>query len=128
MSSNFFSAQGFVYTDTTPNSGHLICDSIDTAIAAAGTTAAGATPLVSSVNVLGAVPASSGVSLPSEVASGANIKVLNNTATAVTVYPPLGGTINGGSINAGISLAAASGGVPGRAVYLQTAALTYITA
>lgn len=128
MATNFFSTDGVVMMDMTPNSGHVMCESIDAGITATGSTAAGAAPLVSNINILGTVAASSGVSLPIITAPGATVRVYNSTATVAEVYPPLGGTINGGSINAGVTLAAASGGTYGKGTFLQTAALTYIVA
>jgi hypothetical protein len=126
MASNLFSSDGFFVAGCTPSAGALLCESMDTGVAAAGSTQGTATAIVSNITVLTSVPASSGVVLPAGVTPGVRFVVLNNTATAATVYPPVGGTLNGGSANAGITVAAASGGVPGKAVWLQTAALTYI--
>ena len=127
MSTNTFTNTGFVMVDDTPNSGHVVCHSIDASITAGGSNAATATLLVSSVNVVTTAAASTGVALPAVVAPGAMIDVFNNTGTVFTAYPPAGGTINGGSINAGVTIAAVSSGVAGKGSFIQTAALTYLS-
>jgi hypothetical protein len=68
-------------------------------VAAAGTTQATATPLAT--NCWNVSSGTGGVSVNTEeqIQFG-----FNSSGAAVTVFPPLGGTINGGSVNAGISL------------------------
>lgn len=75
-----------------------------TSVTAAGTTQATATPLAATNNFIGTAAASSGVILPFGNA-GDTVFVYNGGANAVTVYPPLGGTINNLSANTGLSVA-----------------------
>ena len=84
-------------------------------VAAAGTTQATATPIVSSLSNVTTVGAGSGVILPAG-SGAARMVVFNNQATnALLVYPPLGGTIGAGAANAGFSVPA------NKAVWLVTA-------
>lgn len=119
MASNMFSSEGFVLTGQTPNSGEVVCHSIDQGLTATGSTAAGALPLVSNINILGTVASSTGVRLPIVNAPGAVIDVINLGASVLTVYPPTGGVVNGGTVNAAdaATVAAVSSGVPGKATY-----------
>jgi hypothetical protein len=119
MATDTWSTDGFVKMNLTPNSGSVNCHSIDQAITPAGTNAAGATPLVSSINILGVV-ASGGVALPSVNAAGALVDVLNGGTAAITIYPPTGGIVNGGTINQAFgTIAAASAGVAGKATFVN---------
>lgn len=126
MATNLWSDDGFVVMNMTPPSGLLNCESIDTGLVAAGNSAGTALALVSSTNLIATAAASTGVRLPSVVAPGAMVRVLNGGANAVTVYPPTGGKVNGGSANAAdaSTVAAVSGGVPGRQTYIQDGTLT----
>lgn len=78
---------------------------VNSGVSAAGTTISDATALVSSVNVVTTVAASSGVLLPN-VEIGDEVEVFNNTSTnAVTVYPPTtSATINQLSAGVGAQL------------------------
>jgi uncharacterized protein RhaS with RHS repeats len=68
-------------------------------VAAAGTTQVTATDLAS--NCWNVNSGTGGV----QINSGDQIQFgVNSTGAAITVYPPAGGTINGGAANAGISL------------------------
>jgi hypothetical protein len=84
------------------------------AITATGTTQATAYPLPATGKILavavGTVPAGSGVMLPGFVdANGCQeVAIWNQSGTAVLVYPQPGGTLDGGSANAGVSLDAAT--------------------
>ena len=128
MATDTWSVDGFVKVDLTPNSGHVNCHSIDTGLTSTGSTAAGALALVSSINIVGTVAASTGVRLPAVVAPGALVDVINNSAGTITlsVYPPTGGKINGGSTDAAdaSAVAAPSSGVPGKQRYVQDGSLT----
>lgn len=73
---------------------------------ATGSTQATALLLPSDVNVVITTAASTGVILAANPAPGDEIVVANLGANALLVYPPLGGTIQGGSTNAGFSVAA----------------------
>lgn len=74
-------------------------------------TQAGATPLTDSFCVIGTNAAGgNGVILPAGRCNGDSLVLLSTVATnAVAVYPPVGGTINGGTANAAFSLAAQKG-------------------
>lgn len=89
-------------------------------------TASSGVALVSEINIISAANSTTtyGVSLPAIVAPGIEVRVINNGGTVQTVYPPTGGTIDGGSVNAGVTVAAAANS--GK-TFLQTGSLTYIT-
>lgn len=81
-------------------------DVSNTAVAAAGTTLAGATPLQAKFNNVSTVAASSGVSLPAGAGAGELVFVRNSGANALSVYPATAtGTIGGGAAGAAVSLA-----------------------
>ena len=78
------------------------------ATATAGTTQtqAGATALTGAVNVVTTGNANDGVKLPTDVAVGDVVYIVNVSNAALNVYPATGGAINGGSANAAKALAA----------------------
>lgn len=120
MASNLWSDQGFVVQGMTPNSGTLTGRSIDTGLVATGSNSAGALALVSSVNVFATVASSTGARLPVGF-EGASVRIRNGGTNTLLPYPPTGGTLNGGSIDAaGGTIAAVSSGVPGSASFLCT--------
>jgi hypothetical protein len=72
--------------------------------AAAGSTQATATPLTASVNHVTGADGTKGVRLPAIAQPGQIVAVYNATsAQALKVYPPTGGTINGGAANAAVT-------------------------
>ena len=75
-----------------------------------GGTQATGLQLTNGINFIGVVTAANdGVTLPATAIGVLGIVVRNNSATnALTVYPPVGGTINAQAANAGLSLAAAT--------------------
>jgi len=78
-------------------------------ITAAGSAYSDATALTTSINVVTTAAASTGVQLPQgEV--GDTFTVVNLGANALAVYPPTGGTVNGGSANAALSVGAGKTG------------------
>lgn len=82
---------------------------VATGLSGAGANQAAATALVAATNVFSTVGASTGARLP--VGNlGDEVFVRNAGANALAVYPPTGGTINGGATNAadGTALALAS--------------------
>lgn len=83
--------------------------SISTGLTAAGTTQATALPLTSAHNIVGTTAVGTGVILASNLGITDKVYVKNEGANALLVYPPSGGTINGGSANAAVSVAAAAG-------------------
>jgi hypothetical protein len=74
-------------------------------VSAAGTTQATATSLSALVSGVNTVAAGSGVVLP-VVVSGAEMEVINTSAAALAVYPPVGWSIYGSGTNAPQTLAA----------------------
>jgi hypothetical protein len=79
-----------------------------TGLSGVGTVQATATPIPTANNVFAefaTVTSGTGAILPN-VSYPAMIKVVNDGANALLIYPNSGGTINGGSANASVSLAA----------------------
>jgi hypothetical protein len=74
-------------------------------LVATGSTQATALLLPADVNVFTTVAASTGAILGANPSPGDEIVVANLGANALLVYPPLGGNIQGGSTNAGFSVA-----------------------
>jgi hypothetical protein len=81
---------------------------LQTGITAQGSTQAGAWPIQAKFNQFSTVGASTGAILPAGVAKADEVVVKNNGASTLTVYPPVGYAINGGSANAGVSVAASA--------------------
>jgi hypothetical protein len=75
-----------------------------TAIAAAGSTQATATPIYADVNVVAAVAASTGVLLPGDRSVGDVVEVSNLGANPLAVYPPAGSAIGSGAANAALAV------------------------
>lgn len=72
-------------------------------VAAAGTTQATATPLLVQLNVVSNNTAANGLVLPVGT-KGQTVAVMPALATnAPKIYPPLGGTINFGTVNASVA-------------------------
>lgn len=126
MANNTWSVDGFQVSNLTPESGTVQCESLDTGLVATGSSHTDALALVSSSNLFATVASSTGCKLPAVVAKGAIVRILNGGANVLTVYPPSGGKINGGSADAAdaSTVAAVSGGVPGKLVYQQDGTLT----
>ncbi len=75
------------------------------AVTGVGTTQAGAALLTGAVNLVTTSAGQVGTLLPRDAAFGSPIIVRVGTATASTVFPPTGGSINGGAANAAFSVA-----------------------
>ena len=75
------------------------------AITAATTAQATATLLTGAMNVVTTVVGETGVRLPPNFPVGSLISVRVATATAGLLFPPVGGAINGGTVNAAFSVA-----------------------
>ena len=86
-----------------------VLGSVATGLTAAGTTQTTALALTADVNSVGTTALSSGVILPATASQSDTVVVFNGGANALEVYPPVGGTINGGATNAGVSLATLKG-------------------
>lgn len=96
-------------------------------LTATGSTQGTALPLPADINRVTTAAASTGVILPPLATGGTlgirpgdEIIVINSGANAVLVYPPVGGTVNALSANAGFSVAAG-----GRAQFTTTNGLAY---
>lgn len=76
-------------------------DTPQTGVSAAGNSQATATALTADAAIVSTVSASQGVIVPNRPGIFA---VTNTSATALTVYPPVGSTFAGSSLNAGRSL------------------------
>jgi hypothetical protein len=82
----------------------LISGDVATALTASTTTQATATAITADISVFTTVASTGAVILPS--GGAADILIMNGQATnALIVFPPIGGTINGGSANASYSQA-----------------------
>lgn len=77
-------------------------DAASAPLTATGSTQGGALALVSDFSIFGTVAASTGAILG---ARGQSF-VVNNGANTLTLYPPVGGNVNGGTLNAGIAIPA----------------------
>lgn len=76
------------------------------AVTAVGTTRAGSPTLDAVVNLLTTSVGQVAVTLPAAGGTTGTLMVVRTTtATAATVFPPSGGSINGGSVDAAFSVA-----------------------
>ena len=121
--SNVFSDLGFATANTGLPAGTFRGKSVRNAITSAASPGAVAD---CEVNIITSASATTtyGVQLVATVQNGIEQRVINNGGTVQTVYPPTGGTIDAGSANAGVTVAAAANS--GKS-FLQTGSLTYIT-
>lgn len=96
-------------TGTPAEQAKSIAGRVTTGLTATGSSSqADALALYSEINVVATTAANTGVRLPSGMA-GDSMVVQNNGAATLTLYPPTGGKINGGSANAGVSVATLKG-------------------
>lgn len=75
------------------------------AVTGVGTAQVGAAALTGFINIVTTAVGQTAVILPALSASASPILVRVTSATAALVFPPAGGTINGGSVNASFSVA-----------------------
>lgn len=87
-----------------------IVGDVATGLTAVGATQATALALAADNNFISTAAASTGVLLPLGNA-GDSVFVYNGGANSVTVYPPVGGTINNLSANTGLVVATLKSGV-----------------
>lgn len=76
----------------------------ETAITAQGTNQATARPIQAMFTRIGTAAASTGVILPENLPTLSEVVIRNGGANAVNVFPPVGKSINGGTVNASLSL------------------------
>lgn len=77
-----------------------------TGLTAQGNSQASAYPIQARYNQFSTTAASTGAILPVNVSKSESLFVRNDGASTLTVYPPVGYKINGGTTNAGVSVAA----------------------
>lgn len=85
--------------------GTMLAAPVALGLVAAGATQATALPLLEDTSVVGTTALGTGVIAP-VLDANESILVANHGANALLVYPPVGGTVNGGAVNAGISVLA----------------------
>lgn len=95
-----------------------IVGDVATGLTAAGSTQATALALAAANNFVSTAAASTGVILPPGNVGDA-VFVFNGGANSLTVYPPVGGTINNLSANTGLAVATLKSGL-----YVYSGALT----
>jgi len=83
----------------------FVATGVPTTVAAAGSTAADATPITSRFNLVTAADGTKGVLLLADSVGVSRI-VHNSSASALKVWPPTGAAINTGSVDAANSVAA----------------------
>lgn len=83
---------------------NAVCGDVANSLTATGSTQATALQLQADINRFTTVAASTGAILPS-LNPGDSCVVFNGGASALLVYPPVGGTINALAANAGYSVA-----------------------
>lgn len=102
-----------------------LAGSVATALSGAGTTYADCTRVSAAINAFGTVAASTGAGLPLGCQAGDSVFIRNGGANALLVYPPVGGTLNGGTATTGtVSVTAAKSVV---LVCVSDDGLTWVT-
>lgn len=97
-----------------------VCGNAAKGLSGAGTTQATATPLAADHSEFSTVAASQGAVLAAPNV-GEWVSIRNGGANALSVYPNVGAKINGGSVNAAVSLPAGKAGI-----FIPLDALTWI--
>jgi len=87
----------------TPNQVSALGGSIRSGVTAAGANSAAATVVTQDIIFVSTAAASTGIRI-SKAERGRMVLVANGGANAVLVYPPTGGTLNGGATDAGVSV------------------------
>jgi len=87
-----------------PLSAQAIGGTVTTNLTATGSTQATALLVSDDFNVVTTTAASTGVVLPATLTAGDTIIVANYGANTLSVYPPVGGKINNGTLNAAVSI------------------------
>lgn len=88
------------------NAANFIVGGTAAGLTATGSSQTDALAITASNNQFSTVAPSTGAILPSFAQPGDVCRVYNNGANTLSVYPPTGGAINGGSTNAAFSVAA----------------------
>ena len=101
--------QNLIGSGTPAGQANNIAGLANAGLTATGTVQTDALAIQVSHNQYSTVAAGTGALLPSFAQPGDTIRVFNNGANALLVYPPTGGAINNGATNAGFSVAANKG-------------------
>jgi hypothetical protein len=111
------------FTGTDITSSGFVLVSVQSGIAAAGTTLGTATPITKQVNVVttAAAGTADGIRLPAPTV-GMQITIINRTSVPIKVYPANGGTIDTLAINASFSL-----GINARLIIVATSTTQWFT-
>jgi hypothetical protein len=91
-------------TGIAPLTAQNVAGNVSNNLTAAGTTQGTALAIYDEMNVFTTVAASSGAILRADLGPGDEQEAANYGANALTVYPPVGGKIQNGSVNAGFSV------------------------
>ncbi len=84
----------------------MMCGGVELGLTAAGASQATALLIPGGVTQFATVGTGTGGILPAPGGVGQLLVVTNNGANALLVYPPVGGKINNGTVNVGLSVAA----------------------
>lgn len=95
---------------TAPLAALNITGTVTTSLTSTGSTQATALLITDDINVVTTTASSTGVRLFEGLSAGDRQEVVNYGANALAVYPPVGGKINNGTLNASVSLAANKAG------------------
>lgn len=83
---------------------------VETGVTATGSTSqANSYAITREITVVSTTAANTGVRLPSNLSAGDSGRIQNNGASTLFCYPPVGGSINGGSTNAKVDIATLKG-------------------
>lgn len=82
---------------------NFVAQSVSANVTASGSSITDATPLTSYLNIVNTVPSSAGVKLPNAVI-GTSVKVINNSANALNIFPSANATINSLSANLALTI------------------------
>ena len=82
---------------------NFVAQSVSANVTASGSSITDATPLTSYLNIVNTVPSSAGVKLPHAVI-GTSVKVINNSANALNIFPSANATINSLSANLALTI------------------------
>jgi hypothetical protein len=107
-SSKKLTGSGFAPLQVTSILGDVDNGASNTGITATGTTQATAYAIGAVNSIFSIVASGAGAILPTAIQGGDEFTAVNQGANSLTVYPPLGGTINNGTVNAGVTVSANS--------------------
>jgi hypothetical protein len=106
MPAVFNTQTGLIISNPNPYPDGQIVDPTPLTLAAAGTTQATAAPVVNDITTISNNTAANGVILPVPTAGQTFYIIPALVTNAPLVYPPVGGSINFGTANAGVAITA----------------------